>query len=115
MRVKGREFGSTTERPRRIGWLDLPSLIETVHLNRVNRLVLTGLFVLAQLEVFYVCTGYKGGEVVLVRFDVEGDFDKAAEELPKWCLDLITLVESKLAPVAAVCVGPHRDQLVWRK
>ena len=115
IRVKGREFGSTTERPRRIGWLDLPSLVETVRLNRVHDIVLTGLFVLAQLEEFYVCTAYDGGEPTLVRFEVSGDFSQAAETLPTWCLELIALIESTLAPVAAVCVGPQRDQLVWLK
>ena len=115
IRTKGREFGSTTERPRRIGWLDLPSLVETVRLNRVHDLVLTGLFVLAQLEEFYVCTHYEGDEPVLVRFEVTGDFENAAAQLPAWCVALIDLIESQLATVAAVCVGPQRDQLVWRK
>ena len=113
IRIKGKEFGSTTERPRRIGWLDLPSLVETVRLNRINNLVLTGLFVLAQLEEFYVCTDYHDGKAIFKRFEVEGDFDNAAETLPGWCLELITLIESQLAPVAAVCIGHQRDQLVW--
>ncbi|PWQ98130.1 adenylosuccinate synthetase [Leucothrix arctica] len=115
IRNKGKEFGSTTERPRRIGWLDLPSLAETVRMNRANKLVLTGLFVLAQLEEFYVCTGYENGEAILQRFEVSGDFQNAASELPVWCADLIALIESRLAPVAAICIGPNRDQLIWRR
>ena len=113
IRVKGCEYGSTTERPRRIGWLDIPGLQDAVNLNRITDIVLTGLFVLAQLDEFYVCVSYQGGEPVLEHFAVDGNLLDKNEELSEWCKKLIALVEEQLAPVSAICVGPSRHQLVW--
>jgi adenylosuccinate synthase len=119
VRQTGREFGSTTNRPRRVGWLDLPALRHGVQSNRISGLVLTGLFVLAQLKEFQVCVGYDGDTPQLERFVVDGPLPVAmgtsgSEMLPDWCVRLINLMELHLAPVAGICLGPKREQLVWR-
>lgn len=59
LRKKGREFGATTGRPRRCGWLDLVALKYAVHLNGMNELALTKLDVLDDFDEIKVCTGYK--------------------------------------------------------
>jgi len=73
-RTKGVEFGATTGRPRRCGWLDLVLLKRSVIINRVTDLVLTKLDVLDGLEKIKVCVGYKHKGKVLKSFpfDLEG-------------------------------------------
>jgi len=73
-RTKGVEFGATTGRPRRCGWLDLVLLKRSVIINKVTDLVLTKLDVLDGLEKIKVCIGYKQRGKVLKSFpyDLEG-------------------------------------------
>ena len=59
LRVQGNEFGATTGRPRRCGWLDLVMLKRAVRLNGVNKVVLTKLDVLDEFDTIKVCIGYK--------------------------------------------------------
>ncbi|RME60022.1 MAG: adenylosuccinate synthase [Candidatus Dadabacteria bacterium] len=59
LREKGKEFGTTTGRPRRVGWLDLVSLKEALRLNGVNKLAVTKLDVLRGFKTLKVCIGYK--------------------------------------------------------
>jgi len=129
IRIIGAEYGSTTERPRRIGWLDLPALRETVRQNKINRLVLTGLSILAQLPEFQVCTAYTSqGESLTVlptlsnqleavtaeyqTFVVSGELNQE-DKLPEWCEALIALISREVCPVAAICTGKRRDQILW--
>ncbi len=58
IRIEGKEYGSTTGRPRRIGWLDLVSLKYAVRMNGARKLSLTKLDVLARLKEFKVCEAY---------------------------------------------------------
>lgn len=59
IRKKGNEFGATTGRPRRCGWIDLPALKFSSTLNGFTSLAITKLDVLSELDVIKVCTGYK--------------------------------------------------------
>jgi len=59
IRKKGAEYGTTTGRPRRIGWLDLEAVKFSVQINNVNHLAVTKLDILSGMEEIYVCTGYK--------------------------------------------------------
>jgi len=59
LRTKGNEFGATTGRPRRCGWLDLVMLKRAVRLNGINSIILTKLDVLDTLEQLKVCVGYR--------------------------------------------------------
>lgn len=59
LRINGNEFGATTGRPRRCGWLDLVALKYSLELNGINSLAITKLDVLTGFEKIYVCTGYQ--------------------------------------------------------
>jgi len=132
LRARGGEYGATTGRPRRCGWLDLVAVRYACLLNGVNRLAVTKLDVLDELDEIKVCTGYRTPEG---RFDVVPQarfFDRIEPEyvtVPGWktptreCrrpgrlprearayLDLIA--EHVGAPVFLTSVGPHRDHTV---
>ncbi|TAK14526.1 MAG: adenylosuccinate synthase [Anaerolineae bacterium] len=129
------EFGTTTGRPRRVGWLDLVLLRYAVRVNGLTRLALTKLDILSGLKPLKICVAYEGGgrthrELPLGLRGLE-DFKPVYQELPGWdedvravrtwadlpqaARDYIHLIEeqSRVA-VGWVSVGPERDQLVAR-
>ncbi|AHH10593.1 Adenylosuccinate synthetase [Borrelia coriaceae ATCC 43381] len=59
IREKGQEYGSTTKRPRRIGWLDLLTIKKSIKLNELNHLALTKLDILNDIEELKICTAYE--------------------------------------------------------
>ncbi|AHE62744.1 adenylosuccinate synthase [Borrelia parkeri] len=59
IREKGQEYGSTTNRPRRIGWLDLLTIKKSISLNELNHLALTKLDILNDIEELKICTAYE--------------------------------------------------------
>ncbi|BDU62902.1 adenylosuccinate synthetase [Candidatus Borrelia fainii] len=59
IREKGQEYGSTTNRPRRIGWLDLLTIKKSISLNELNHLALTKLDILNDIENLKICTAYE--------------------------------------------------------
>lgn len=134
LRLAGSEFGSTTGRPRRIGWLDLPALKSMAIHNDINAVVVTGLSVLETLDSFRVCTGYsyQGRSIsalpasvetmnelvpIYADFDVSGDVHscRSLGELPEWAQEIIRLISGQVSRVSAVCVGKRRDQILWLK
>ena len=88
----GHEFGTTTGRQRRCGWLDLVALRYAVRLSGITHLAITKLDVLTGLPTLKVCTRYKAGRKVLDEFPLlQTDFHHAKpvyEELPGWTEDL---------------------------
>ena len=88
----GQEFGTTTGRKRRCGWLDLVALRYAVRVNGITHLAITKLDVLTGLETIKVCTRYKAGRKVLDEFPLrQTDFHHARpvlEELPGWSADI---------------------------
>ena len=135
IRSRGGEFGTTTGRPRRTGWLDLVALRYASRLNTLSALAITKLDVLSGFDRIQVCTSYRGAEGA--EF---GDFPyhqtvlhhTAAEltELPGWQEDLgecrtiselprtaveyLELIEARIGvPIALVGVGPGREQVIW--
>jgi adenylosuccinate synthase len=127
----GHEFGSTTGRPRRCGWLDLPALKFAVMLNGVTQLIMMKADVLSGFETIKVCTGYKTSEGVLdylpydldvVSEPVYKDFKgwsedltavKSCNDLPKSLMEYIHFLENELkVPVSIVSVGPDRNQTI---
>jgi adenylosuccinate synthase len=135
IRQRGGEFGTTTGRPRRTGWLDLVALRYASRLNTMTSLVVTKLDVLSGLDRIHVGTSYRGAEgaefedfpyhqTVLHHTTAEltelrgwredlgecrtmSDLPAAAREY----LDFIA--EGSGAPIALIGVGPGRDQVVW--
>ncbi|MCU0453194.1 MAG: adenylosuccinate synthase [Bacteroidetes bacterium] len=71
LRKIGGEFGATTGRPRRCGWLDLVSLSYSCRINGIDRITVTKLDVLDSFDEIKVCTGYKVGNRVLARFPTD--------------------------------------------
>lgn len=135
MRKSGHEFGATTGRPRRCGWIDIPALKYACMINGVTQLIMTKADVLSEFEVVKACTGYKyKGEVIdFMPFDVVGEeLIPVYEELEGWKEDLtglasideipatlqgyIDFLERKLeTPITIVSVGPDRSQTLTRK
>lgn len=131
IRQEGGEFGATTGRPRRTGWIDLPLLKYAIQLNGVTDLIMTKADVLSILDEIQVCTGYitDSGETQEVPFDLEGRIEpvydafagwkeditamRSKEELPQELKDYIDALESYLeVPVSFVSVGPDREQIL---
>ena len=88
----GQEFGTTTGRKRRCGWLDLVALRYAVRVSGITHLAITKLDVLTGLETIKVCTRYKAGRRVLDEFPLlQTDFHHARpvlDELPGWNDDI---------------------------
>lgn len=127
------EFGTTTGRPRRVGWLDGVLLRYAVRVNGLNELALTKLDILSGLPVVRICTAYHSGsqrytDLPLGPADLS-PFEPEYEELPGWQADLTGVRHWKDLPEAArvyvsrvatlsgvpvrlVSVGPERDQVV---
>tara|TARA_Y100000782_G_scaffold104031_1_gene122709 strand:- start:9946 stop:11223 length:1278 start_codon:yes stop_codon:yes gene_type:complete len=130
----GNEFGATTGRPRRCGWIDLVALKYAVMLNGVTKLIMTKADVLSGFDTIKICTKYKQGDVVTEEFPYEildGEWEPIYEELEGWKQDLtgissedefpealkayINYLEEKIGiPIAIVSVGPDRDQTIIR-
>ncbi len=134
MRNQGNEFGSTTGRPRRCGWLDLVALKYSVMLNGVTQLIMTKGDVLSSFKTVKVATAYKIGDTTIDRFPFElpQNLQPVYKEFPGWDIDLtgikredefpgelsnyISYLESELnVPITIVSVGPDREQTIVRK
>jgi len=134
LRKIGAEFGATTGRPRRTGWVDLPQLKYTIMLNGVNKLCITKLDCLNTFAEIKAATHYHvgGQETEQLPYDlsnanvepvyksIEGwnsetdhitDYDK----LPTKASDYIEFLEDYLGvPIVIISVGPERDSLIIR-
>ncbi len=134
IRKQGNEFGSTTGRPRRCGWLDLPALRYSIMINGVTQLFMTKADVLSGFKTLQVCTHYiyNGKQIDYMPFDIvhnevkpvyielEGWSEnltevKNEEHLPKALIDYIHFIEKELeVPISIVSVGPDRTQILER-
>jgi len=135
LRQKGREFGATTGRPRRCGWLDLVALKYAVMLSGVDELIMMKADVMSGFDKVYVGTGYKsnsGEEVNEIPFDfVTAGFSSTYKEHEGWHDDLTVvrsedqfpesfsnyinwLEEQVGVPIKVVSLGPDRVQTVVR-
>lgn len=134
LREVGGEYGATTGRPRRCGWLDGVALPYAAWLNGFTGLAITKLDVLDGLPELKICTGYRLDGQVIARVPDTPDFERCApvyetwpgwgqptrdarrwEELPIQARSYIERI-SELAgvPIKYVSVGPERDQLILR-
>lgn len=134
MRRAGNEFGSTTGRPRRCGWLDLPALHYAVMLNGVTELVMMKADVLDSFETVQVAEGYmyQGRKIDYIPFDactvptepvykeMKGWKEpittlKAGHKLPEALEAYVRMIENSVkVPVTTVSTGPDRSQIVYR-
>lgn len=130
LRRRGQEFGATTGRPRRCGWLDLPALRYAVMLNGVTDLVLTKSDVLSKLPEIGVCYSYGSHATApfgplpeprhcqFKHFESwEEDLQQInrAEELPEAFKAFVHYIESEVqAPVTIISTGPGRRHMLER-
>ena len=131
IREIGREYGSTTGRPRRCGWLDLVALKYSVMLNGVTELIMMKTDVLDEFETIKICVGYEiNGEIInLFPYELNNDVRPIYVELPGWQTNLtkikhqnefpeelnnyINFIEEEMGiPVTIVSVGPNREQTI---
>lgn len=132
MRDVGREYGSTTGRPRRCGWLDLVALKYSIMLNGVTELIMMKADVLDKFETIKICVGYEiNGEIVeKFPFELNDDVKPVYVELPGWQADLtkltsqnefpeefnnyINFIEEQVGvPITIASVGPNRAQTIF--
>ena len=135
MRQEGREFGSTTGRPRRCGWIDLPALKYAMMINGVTQLIMMKADVLNIFEEIDVCTAYQlpdGTITEQLPYDMTDTIVtpvyetlkgwhcslkgfRKFEELPTELSAYIAFLEEKLElPINFISTGPDRDECVLR-
>lgn len=135
LRDQGNEYGSTTGRPRRTGWLDLPALKYAVEVNGVTKLMMMKADVLSGLKELKICTAYKyRGEIIKhlpysldqkllepVYIKMDSWKDDLTEmhtetELPNELNTYTKFIEKYTGvPVVLISVGPDREQTLWRE
>ncbi len=135
LRQAGGEFGATTGRPRRCGWLDLPALKYSIMLNGVTDLIMTKADVLSAFGELKVCTSYEYNNKTVLDFPYNIDEDKLSanyisfpgwdknltdlsniSELPIELNNYIEFLEKEFeVPITIVSVGPDRTQTIIRE
>lgn len=135
LRIQGHEFGTTTGRPRRCGWLDLVALRYAAMINGFTEIALTKLDVLTGFDEILMATSYRYHGRVLYDFptvcEILQECEPVYEKLPGWqetlsdCRDFselpkaaqqyVRLTEDELGiPISMVSVGPGEEQNLWR-
>ncbi len=135
IRKTGNEFGSTTGRPRRTGWLDLPALKYAVMINGVTELMMMKADILSGFETLKVCThySYQGKQIDYLPYDYSPELLSPVytelkgwnkdltglhtpEEMPEALNEYIAFIEHEVGvPISIVSVGPDRTQTLIRK
>jgi adenylosuccinate synthase len=134
LRDQGNEYGSTTGRPRRTGWLDLPALRYAVEVNGVTQLMMMKADVLSGLGELKVCTEYKyrGETIEHLPYSLDQELlEPVYINMDAWKEDLTQIDSEKDlpnelkaytkfiekytgVPVVLISVGPDRKQTLWR-
>jgi adenylosuccinate synthase len=136
LREKGREYGTTTGRPRRCGWFDCVLLRYSSMINSMDSIALTKLDVLTGLKKIKVCTSYRVGGKVHELFTPSNltvsEIEPVYEELEGWDEDLGMIRDFKELPqavkryidfieknckisISMISVGPERSQIIFRE
>lgn len=133
MRVIGREFGSTTGRPRRCGWLDMVALKYSVMINGVTQLIMMKADVLNSFKTLKVATAYRVNGVETSEFPYESNEEivplykefkgwdcdinsvRNYKDFPQELKDYIEFIERETGvPIRIVSVGPDREETIVR-
>ena len=136
MRQEGREFGATTGRPRRCGWLDLPALKYAIMINGVTQLIMMKVDVLNIFDTINICTHYKlpdGTTTDQVPYDLcDAGITPVYKEMNGWATTLenlhnydelpealstyIGFLEAELGlPISFISTGPDRQAIIHRE
>jgi adenylosuccinate synthase len=135
IREKGGEYGTTTGRPRRVGWLDLVALKYAARINSLTALAVTKLDVLSGFDSICVCTSYRGAEGAefhhfpyhqTVLHHASGEYVelegwnedlrecRTEDDLPEAARAYLRFVADTVkVPIALIGVGPGRDEVIW--
>jgi adenylosuccinate synthase len=135
LREKGGEYGTTTGRARRVGWLDLVALRYAARINSLTALAVTKLDVLSGQDTVSVCTRYRGsGEAEFDYFPYHqtvlhhavGEYIelpgwsedlsecRSEDELPQAARDYLQFISDFVrVPIALIGVGPGKDEVIW--
>jgi adenylosuccinate synthase len=134
LRSEGHEFGATTGRPRRCGWLDLPALKYAVMLNGVTDIMLMKTDILNGFDTIKVAVKYRinGKETAEIPFDLDNtqiepvyrefkgwnqslDGIKNFDDLPAALKDYVAFIEHETkVPVTVISTGPDREETIFR-
>jgi adenylosuccinate synthase len=133
LRNIGREFGSTTGRARRCGWLDLPSLKYSIMINGVTKLFMTKADVMSGFKTIKICTSYRvdGKDTTEIPFNAETHIEPVYTDFSGWEADIsgireynnlptalkvfVEFIENQTGvPVTMVSVGPDRVETIFR-
>lgn len=133
LREAGGEFGATTGRPRRCGWLDMPALRHAARVNGMTQLAITKLDVLSGLETVKMCTSYELDGAVIDELPMDAsDLERVApryesfpgweggvrgartvDDLPPAARDYIRAIEERVGvPACLISVGPDRAESI---
>jgi len=133
LQTKGGEFGTTTSRPRRCGWLDLVVVRHSCLISSINKLAITKLDVLDDLKTVKICTKYKLNNKEIDYFPASIEdvkkckpvykefkgWDKISKksnkltDLPKEAQEYLKFIEKELkTPIAIVSIGPGRKETI---
>jgi adenylosuccinate synthase len=135
MRKEGNEYGSTTGRPRRCGWIDLPSLKYSIMINGVTQLLMMKADVLSIFDTIKACTHYQLGDgsvteavpyeyvnekIIPVYTELKAWKTPVAgileSQIPRELSDYIAFLERELkVPITLISTGPDRTQTIHRK
>jgi len=133
LRDLGHEYGATTGRPRRCGWLDLPAVKYSIMINGITRLFMTKADVLSGFKVIKVCTSYKvdGKTTSELPFGIDTEIEpvytgfkgweeditgiREYDKLPAALKEYVEFIEKETGvPVTMVSVGPDREETIFR-
>ncbi len=131
LRQQGHEFGATTGRPRRCGWMDLPALKYSIMINGVTNLIVTKADVLSNFKTIKICTHYlhNGKSIDYLPYEINEPLEpvykemkgwekdittcKTYNELPKEFIDYLKYIEDEVkVPITIISVGPDRKQTI---
>lgn len=133
IRKVGREFGATTGRPRRCGWLDLPALNYAIMINGATELMMMKADILSEFDTIKICTHYmfKGEKIDYLPYDIVDDAIEpvyiemkgwkkdltqmdSIEQLPVELKDYVAYIEKETGvPISIVSIGPDRKQTIF--
>ncbi|HQL71111.1 MAG TPA: adenylosuccinate synthase [Bacteroidales bacterium] len=104
MRSRGHEFGSTTGRPRRCGWLDLVALKYSIMINGVSELFMMKADVLDEFDTIRICTGYKVDGLISdhIPYDITKTIEPVYRELPGWKTPIDSLKDVEAIPAELI-------------
>jgi adenylosuccinate synthase len=134
LRTGGNEFGSTTGRPRRCGWLDLPALKYSIMLNGVDSLIMMKADVLNPFPTINICTDYQTNDEVIAGFPFELNDENlqpvykemngwntslagctSTGDMPEALAEYVKFIENEVGlQVDTVSIGPDRMQTLQR-